>query len=70
MKQQQADFLVSSHGSVVTIEALSDAAREFAEEHFEVPGWAGIPTHFTTDHRPALALCEQLDADGFNLWSA
>lgn len=66
----QADFIVSTHGSVWTIEAVSDAAREFAEEHLEVPGWAGIPTHFTTDHRPARDLCERLDADGFTLWTA
>lgn len=70
MKRREADFLVSSHGSVWTIEALSDAAREFADEHLQVEDWMGIPTNFSTDHRPARSLCERLEADGFNLWSA
>jgi hypothetical protein len=70
MNRKDADFLVSIHGSVWTIEALSDGARAFADETFEVPGWAGVPTHFTTDWRPARDLCERLEADGFNLWSA
>lgn len=64
------DFIIQVHGSVWTIEALSDEARTFAEENLDVPGWMGSSTRFTTDHRPARDLCEQLEADGFNLWSA
>lgn len=66
----EADFLVSTHGSVWTVEAMSDAARAFAEEHLAVEGWMGTPINFTTDWRPARDLCERLDADGFTIWSA
>jgi hypothetical protein len=70
MTRKDADFLVRTHGSVWTIEALSDAASIWAEENFEVPGWMGTPQCFTTDHRPARDLCLQLEAGGFSIWSA
>jgi hypothetical protein len=50
-----------------TIEAASDAAKEFARENFPVEGWMGVPEHFTTDWRPARDLCAQLADEGFNV---
>jgi hypothetical protein len=64
------DFLARTHGTVWQIEAISDAAKTFAEENLEVASWMGTPTNFTTDWRPARDLCEQLDADGFSIWRA
>lgn len=65
-----ADFLISDHGTVWTIEAVSETAQEFAREHFAVEGWQGEPEHFSTDWRVADNLCQQLDADGFSIWVA
>ena len=59
------DFVFTSHGSVVTVEAVSDAARELAEDNFPVEGWQGIPTNFTTDHRAAINLLNQLCNEGW-----
>ena len=64
------DFLVHNFGTVCTIEARSEHAKEFADENFVVEGWQGVPTHFTTDWRPAQNLCERLTADGFNVVEA
>jgi hypothetical protein len=61
------DFSVTNHGSVWTIEAVSPAAIEFAEENFAVPSWSGEPTRFTTDWRPARDLCELLVREGWRV---
>jgi hypothetical protein len=58
------------HGSVCTLAAVSDEAKSFADENFETADWQGQPTRFTTDHRIAYQLCEQLDADGFSIGRA
>jgi hypothetical protein len=62
-----ADFRIIDHGSVVTVMAVSDAAKDFAEENFAVPGWMGSPHRFTTDHRPAHMLVEQIMDQGFDV---
>jgi len=62
-----ADFRIINHGSVCTVLAVSDDAREFAEENFAIPGWAGSPTRFTTDSRPAFCLMEDMAAQGFEV---
>jgi hypothetical protein len=64
-RKSKVDFYVTDHGSVITIQAVSSAAIEHANEFFEVPSWMGVPTRFTTDHRPAMQLCEQLDSEGY-----
>jgi hypothetical protein len=61
------DFTFTSHGSICTIEATSEAAEIFAEENFAVEDWQGIPQHFTTDHRVALDLRDQLEAFGWEV---
>lgn len=61
------DFTFINHGSVVTIEACSEKAMAFAEEHLQVEDWMGSPTRFTTDWRPARDLAERLSADGFSI---
>ena len=61
------DFTITDHGTVWTIRAVTGAAKIFAKEHFVVPGWAGVPEHFTTGHRAGLALCERLVEDGFTV---
>lgn len=59
------DFRFVWFGSVVTVEAVSEAAKDFAEENFPVDSWQGQPTRFTTDWRPAQALAERLASEGW-----
>jgi hypothetical protein len=61
------DFSITDHGTVWTIHAVTRDALMFADENFDVPDWAGVPTHFTTDWRPARDICERLVNDGFNV---
>ena len=65
IKNKRTDFVAYNHGSVWTIEAVTPAARQFAELHFETEGWRGLPTNFTTDWRPARDLCERLVDEGW-----
>jgi hypothetical protein len=61
------DFIFQNHGSVITVIAESDAAKEFARENLAVEGWQGSPERFTTDWRPAQALMQQFAAEGFEV---
>jgi hypothetical protein len=63
------DF-VAHFGEMATvwgIEAVSDAAKEFAAENFIVEDWQGVPTNFFTDWRPARDLCARLADEGFTV---
>jgi hypothetical protein len=64
------DFIFQNHGSVVTVTAESNAAKEFARENLAVEGWQGSPERFTTDWRPAQTLMQQLAGDGFEVAEA
>lgn len=64
--RSQRDFEFTSHGSVWSIRAVSDEAKDFAEENFAVEGWQGAPHYFMTDHRAARALIRQLHEEGWN----
>jgi hypothetical protein len=59
------DFTVYNHGSVWQIEACSLQAKEFAERHFDIESWQGVPQCFVCDWRPAAELVERLREDGF-----
>jgi hypothetical protein len=61
------DFDVTNYGSVWNIRAVSKDAIAFARENFAVEAWQGKPENFTTDHRPARALVEQLAEDGWRV---
>jgi hypothetical protein len=61
------DFRLIHHGSVVTLQAVTDDAKAFAEAQFEVEGWMGSPTHFSTDWRAGRELAMQLMDDGFEI---
>jgi hypothetical protein len=61
------DFIVTDCGSVMTIKAVTEHAKEFAEENFCVEAWMGHPGHFTTDWRVATELAQQLRVDGFEI---
>lgn len=61
------DFQFTEHGSVWTVEAVSDAAVALAEKHFEVEDWQGTPTRFSTDHRVAIALGDKLIGEGWDI---
>lgn len=63
----KADFSVTSHGSVLSIKALSDVAIELANSSFPVEPWMGKPTDFTTDWRAGRELCQQLADEGFEI---
>ncbi len=61
------DFEVFDNGSVWTIKAVSDSAKQFAEENFEVEPWQGVSIHFSTDWRVARDLVRQLVDEGFKV---
>ncbi len=62
------DFRITDHGTVVSIEAVTDAAIEFAGEVFtQVQAWQGYPENFTTDWRAGQDIVNQLQADGFTV---
>ncbi len=61
------DFIFTDHGTVWTIEAISDEAIELADGHFPVEEWQGVPANFTTDHRPAIALADKLIGEGWKI---
>ena len=61
------DFEFTEHGTVWTIEAISDEAISLANDNFGVADWQGIPTRFTTDHRPAIALADKLIGEGWDI---
>lgn len=55
------DFRFRFHGSVWSIEAVSDRAKSFADEHFvDVQPWMGTRHSFATDWRVARDLREAL----------
>jgi hypothetical protein len=62
-----SDFVVTSYGSVWNIRAESNEAKEFAKENLPVEGWMGSPTNFTTDHRAARDLIDQLSNEGWEI---
>lgn len=59
------DFQLIAHGSVWTVISVSDEAKDFAGDHFDVEPWQGEAEHFTTDWRVALSLAERLHGDGW-----
>ena len=61
------DFQFTDHGTVWTIEAISDKAVALAEESFGIENWQGTPVLFTTDHRPAIALADKLIGEGWDV---
>jgi hypothetical protein len=61
------DFRFTSFGSVFKVEAVSDAAKDFAEANFPVDGWQGKPTSFMTDWRPANELADRLESEGWEV---
>jgi hypothetical protein len=65
MNEFRTDFVVTSFGSVVSVKAVSEEAREFANANLPVDGWQGNPTDFYTDWRPGVALGEQLQDEGW-----
>ena len=64
-KLPPVDFQMIDHGTVWTIIAKSDAAKEFANENLAVEDWMGSPEKFTTDWRPARNLAQSLEGEGF-----
>jgi hypothetical protein len=64
-KKVTVDFLASfgEFSTVWRIQAVSEAAKEFARENFPVEDWQGTPENFATDWRPARELCRQLAED-------
>lgn len=65
--ESNADFRFVAQGSVCLIEALSEPAREFAEENLHVEGWMGRPTRFQTDYRVGYHLTIRLMEEGFDI---
>jgi hypothetical protein len=54
-------------GSTWTIEAVSPAAIEFAEENIKVEFWQGEPYLFSADWRPACDHVERLADEGWTV---
>lgn len=61
MTTQAADVIVADHGTVVTFLPQSEAAKAWFDENVERDVLGG----FTADHRPARAILEGIEAEGF-----
>jgi hypothetical protein len=61
------DFKVRDCGTVWQIEAVSEEAKQFAQENIAVPSYLGEPHAFYADWRPARDLVEQLADQGFEI---
>lgn len=55
--------MFGNFSTVWTIEAVSAAAKDFANAHFPVESWMGTPEKFTTDWRPARDIVQRLAED-------
>jgi hypothetical protein len=62
--EPQPDFRVTNHGTIWTFVPLTPRAAEIIEE-FGLEDWQRLPDGFAVDHRPARALAEQLEGEGF-----
>lgn len=62
-----ADFHVTDHGTVVSIKAVTAAARKFCRRHLAVPSWSGSVIDFTADEAPARVVLEMVLAEGFEI---
>lgn len=60
------DFLITNHGSIFTFLAVSEAAREFAEEAFADAMTFG-PNNYVVEWRYAPPIVEDLIERGFTV---
>lgn len=61
------DFRIGNEGTVWTFQPLTQAAKEWVEEHVDVPERAWMGGRFTADHRPARHLAEGIEEAGFSI---
>jgi hypothetical protein len=61
----ETDFRISDQGSIVLIEPVSDAAREWTAENVQLENWQWLGPAFTVDHRMADPLIAAIVDDGF-----
>ncbi len=54
------DFIVENHGTIILIEPVSDAAREFVSESVSIEPWQWMGASFACDRRMALGLIDDL----------
>ena len=63
-----ADITFRDHGTMLVITAMSDEAKEWVDDHVEVPDYMNMgEDSFATDHRPGRAILEGMAADGFTV---
>ncbi len=61
------DFTVQDHGTIWTIETLTDAATEWVETNVELPDYMGTAKAFHADWRQGRAIAEGMQADGLRM---
>lgn len=61
------DFHVTDCGTLWRFPPLSQAAKDFCDEQLAIEGWQWLGRSFCVDHRPARALVDFIEAEGFSL---
>ena len=60
----QPDIRVSNHGSIFMVSPLSDAAREWVDEHVQLEDWQWMGNAFSVDRHYIENLVEGMIGDG------
>lgn len=53
-----SDIVVSDHGSVVSLDLVSQQARDWVEEHVQAESWQFLGNRLCVDWRFAGGLCD------------
>lgn len=61
------DFIVQNHGSIWLFQPVSEQAKELAQNDMGLEDWQWLGKSFSVDHRPAHALVQQLQDEGYEV---
>jgi hypothetical protein len=60
------DFRVTNHGSIITIQPLTDEATTWLDENVEAEGWQWMGPSLCVEPRMAGALVDGIEEAGFS----
>ena len=64
---EHPDFAVDNHGSIVTITPLTDAARDWLDEHVQAESWQWLGVSLAVDRRYSGDLVDGIANAGLTL---
>lgn len=62
-----SDFRIFDQGSLVMVEPVTDAAKEWVDENVQLEGWQWLGPAFGVDHRMIVVLASAIAAEGFEM---